>query len=80
MWMDVQGAERDVIRGASATLEKTRYVFTEYSDDELYEGQAGLSEILELLPQFRVVRCFSEDVLLQNIRLMGNSATEENRS
>lgn len=79
LWMDVQGAERDVIRGASATLAKTRYVFTEYSEDELYEGQVGLAEILRLLPQFRVVRCFSEDVLLQNVRLVENSAGEERR-
>jgi len=80
VWMDVQGAELDVIRGASSTLARTKYLFTEYSDEELYEGQVGFGEILRALPQFRVLRRFSEDVLLQNVELLGTSASGGERS
>ena len=30
IWVDVEGAERDVIQGAVETLKITRFVFTEY--------------------------------------------------
>ena len=71
VWADVQGAEGDVVRGGPATLRNTRYLYTEYSDDELYEGQATLAELLELLPDFRIVERWPEDVLLENQRLAG---------
>ena len=48
------------------TLQRTRYLYTEYSGDELYEGQATLAEILALLPDFRVLELWPEDVLLEN--------------
>lgn len=74
MWLDVQGAERDVFLGAAELLKRTRYVYTEYSDRELYEGQASLRDLLALLPGFEVVERYPEDVLLINRRL------EEGRS
>jgi hypothetical protein len=58
-----------MIRGGQRTLSRTRYLYTEYSDDELYEGQIGLRKILEMLPDFRVVELWQDDVLLQNTRL-----------
>jgi FkbM family methyltransferase len=66
IWADVQGAEGEMIRGGRHALENTRYLYTEYSDDELYEGQATLAEILELLPNWRVVELWEDDVLLAN--------------
>ncbi|KYH01507.1 FkbM family methyltransferase [Bradyrhizobium sp. DOA1] len=70
IWMDVQGAESDVIAGGGRTLSNTRYIYTEYSDRELYEGQLSLQAILELLPSFEVVRLYPRavegDVLLRN--------------
>ena len=69
IWADVQGAEGDMIRGGLRVLSRTRYLYTEWSDDELYEGQATLTEILRLLPDFRVVELWSDDVLLENTRL-----------
>ncbi|HLD55099.1 MAG TPA: FkbM family methyltransferase [Candidatus Nanoarchaeia archaeon] len=39
IWADVQGAERDLIVGGIKTLnDKTKYLYTEFSDEELYEG------------------------------------------
>jgi FkbM family methyltransferase len=69
IWADIQGAEAQMIRGARATLSRTRYLYTEYSDDELYEGQASLDEMLGLLPEFRVLELWPDDVLLENTRL-----------
>ncbi|MGY8684409.1 FkbM family methyltransferase [Bradyrhizobium sp. UFLA05-153] len=70
IWMDVQGAEADVIAGGGRTLSNTRFIYTEYSDRELYEGQLSLQAILELLPSFEVVtlypRAVEGDVLLRN--------------
>ena len=66
IWADIQGAEGEMIRGGRQTLARTRYLYTEYSDDELYEDQATLSDILELLPEFRIIELWSDDVLLEN--------------
>ena len=69
IWADIQGAEGEMIRGGRQSLARTRYLYTEYSDDELYEGQATLGDILEMLPAFRVVELWPEDVLLENTEL-----------
>lgn len=69
VWCDCQGAERNVIEGAREALKKTRYLYTEYSDEELYEGEIGLQEILDLLPNFVMLQDFGTDVLLKNRKL-----------
>nr|WP_192180199.1 FkbM family methyltransferase [Mesorhizobium amorphae] len=73
IWMDVQGAESDVIAGGRQTLSNTRFIYTEYSDHELYEGQLSLPAILDLLPSFELVtrypRGVEGDVLLRNTSL-----------
>nr|WP_281035189.1 FkbM family methyltransferase [Mesorhizobium tamadayense] len=73
IWMDVQGAESDVIAGGRQTLSNTRFIYTEYSDHELYEGQLSLQAILDLLPSFELVTRYAHgvegDVLLRNTSL-----------
>ncbi|MDW3094154.1 MAG: FkbM family methyltransferase [Gammaproteobacteria bacterium] len=66
IWADVQGAEIDVIKGGIETLKKTKYLYTEYSDDELYHGQATLEQMLEIIPFFIIERKYINDVLLRN--------------
>lgn len=68
IWADVQGAEVDLVTGGQETLRNTRYLFTEYSNTELYEGQINLDQLLQLLPDFHVVRLYENDVLLKNGR------------
>ncbi len=63
---DIQGAEAEMIRGGRAALARTRYLFTEYSDDQMYRDQPSLSEILAMLPTYRVVELWPDDVLLEN--------------
>ncbi|MBN2360981.1 MAG: FkbM family methyltransferase [Deltaproteobacteria bacterium] len=69
MWVDIQGAERDLILGAPETLRRTRFFYTEYSDVELYEGEASLAEIMELLPDFKLIKRWPGDALFRNKRL-----------
>jgi len=66
IWADIQGAEGEMIRGGRDLLSRTRYLYTEYSDDELYEGQATLKDICDMLPEFRVIELWPDEVLLQN--------------
>src|SRR6266545_307290 len=66
IWANVQGAEGDLARGGVEALRRTRYLFSEYSNDEMYEGQATLRELLACLPQFRVLELWPEHVLLEN--------------
>lgn len=66
LWADVQGAERQLIDGAKNTLLRTRYFYTEFSNDELYEGQISLRELLSILPNFRIETVWTTDVLLVN--------------
>ena len=66
IWADVQGAEAELISGAKATLKNTKYFYTEYNDLELYEGQETLKQLLEKLPNFKVVKRYRNDILLRN--------------
>lgn len=69
LWMDVQGAEAKVFAGGSEILKHTRYIYTEYSDDEMYEGQVPLSSLLSMLKTFSVIDVWPKEpsnVLLRN--------------
>lgn len=65
LWMDVQGAERDVIQGALKTINSTNLIYTEYSNRELYEGQPSFAELMALLPDFTVAERLPSDVLFK---------------
>lgn len=67
IWMDVQGAESNVIWGGRNALRNTRYLYTEYSNKELYQGQLSLKQLLKELVEFEVVIRYPDDVLLKNI-------------
>lgn len=69
IWADVQGAEKNLIKGATNTLSHTKYFYTEYEDDELYEGQVTLEEIKALLPNFKAIGYFGNNVLFKNTEM-----------
>lgn len=67
IWMDVQGAELNIINGMGDFKNKIRYIYTEYSDEELYEKQGTKKQITDLLGDNWVVLFdFGGDILLQN--------------
>ena len=49
LWIDVQGAELLVFKGAEEVLQKTEYIYVEVSEVPLYEGGAAYSELKKLL-------------------------------
>lgn len=69
LWVDIQGAERDMIAGGQKTLLRTRFMMIEAEPEhELYEGQALKPELLSLLPAWEVVKDFGYNLLLRNTR------------
>ncbi len=66
IWMDVQGAEVDVFSGAREMLPRISVIYTEYSNQELFAGQIKLAGIRRMLPTFRVIALYPDDVLLRN--------------
>ena len=63
IWADVQGAESDLVMGALKTLERTRFFYTEFSDQEWYEGQINFDTLCSLLPNFSILHKFENDAL-----------------
>ena len=67
IWMDVQGAELNIIKGMGEFKNNINYIYTEYSDEELYEGQGTKEQIIDLLgPNLNVIFDFGGDILLKN--------------
>lgn len=72
LWMDVQGAELDVIQGGQETLKKTKYLYSEYYNNEMYEGQVHWKEYKKQLPgTWQLLHDFGNDVLLENLSYKG---------
>lgn len=67
IWADIQGAEYNMILGAQDILKKTKYLYTEYSNKELYAGQKSLNQLKAALPgKWAIVNDFISDVLFVN--------------
>ncbi len=70
IWCDVQGAEDLVIQGGREALSRTKYFFTEYYDEEMYEGQIGAAEIHNRLPgDWELVHKWEADILFRNTNI-----------
>ncbi len=65
LWVDIQGAERDMIEGGTEALKRTRLIMIEAEECEMYEGQALKPELLAMLPDFEVVEDYGYNVLLK---------------
>lgn len=66
LWVDVQGAQRKVIAGATSTLRRTRYLYIECHPTPLYEGEPSFDQLCALLPDFVVVKRWTADVLFRH--------------
>lgn len=67
IWADIQGAEINLIRGGQKALKKTRYLYAEYSNGGLYQGDASLDKLLDALPEgWEIAEDFKGDVLFGN--------------
>ncbi len=74
LWMDVQGAEKEVIEGAENLLKNTKYIWTEYGEID-YEGAMNWKETKKKLGKnFKLVNYESffrnkGDMLFENRKL-----------
>lgn len=67
LWVDIQGAEDLFINGGLETLNtKVKYFYTEYNNEEVYQGNPNLDKIVSMLPNFSILHDFKTDVLLVN--------------
>jgi 2-O-methyltransferase len=65
-WIDVQGAERDVIEGMGLAIEGIKYIWIEFGEMQ-YEGSMSFTETVELMAS-------------KGFSLMGTSATNPVKS
>ena len=66
-WIDVQGAEAKVLRGAKETIRRVRHCYCEINQQPLYKGQPTLKEVHDLLPGFTLERqCAGDNFLFRN--------------
>ena len=66
LYVDVQGAEKDMILGGRQALSHTQYLFIETEDRVLYEGMAVKSELLAMLRDWKLIVDFGYNCLLEN--------------
>ena len=66
LWVDIQGAERNMIAGGQKALSHTRYVFMEAETVELYEGEALKADLIAALPGWTLLADFGSNILLRN--------------
>ena len=68
IWMDTQGAEGEIFKSGKNILKSTKYIYTEYSDNEWYEGQPKLQTLIDILGENWILKeKFETDVLFENI-------------
>jgi FkbM family methyltransferase len=66
LWVDIQGAERDMICGGQQALRRTRYLFLEVESSELYAGQALRDELIAILGSWEIAADLGQNMLFHN--------------
>jgi FkbM family methyltransferase len=63
LWIDTQGAELDVLKGAQKMLEKTKLIYLECSEENVYEDQAKYEDLVSYLNNFFLLKKYPNDLL-----------------
>jgi FkbM family methyltransferase len=66
LWVDIHGAEKDMIAHGQKALAKTGYLFIEFFNDRKYEGMATGEELKAMLPEWELMQTFPWNMLLRN--------------
>ena len=64
LYMDTQGSELEVLKGATSTLAAVDVVITEVTRNQMYEGAPSLAELTSFLN--------AHDFALNNVNFNGN--------
>jgi len=70
LWADVQGAEALMILGARKTLQRTRWLYTEFYDVPQYDRQPDLYGLYCFLPDFDLVGIYGDNALFKHRNLV----------
>jgi FkbM family methyltransferase len=62
-WIDVQGAQRDVIEGGRKTLDEIPYIYIELHYVPEYDGEPNFAELCALLPEHEPLVRYTENIL-----------------
>jgi len=66
LFVDIHGAEKDMIRFGQNALRRTRYLFVEAVDYRMYANAATRDELVAMLPGWNLLQIFPWNVLLEN--------------
>jgi FkbM family methyltransferase len=67
MWVDIQGSEYEMIKGAQQILRNTNWLFMEAMKSSRYYGQKPRRELLAALPGWKLIKDWPVDVLLKRV-------------
>lgn len=74
IWADMQGAEYEMIIGGQETLRNAKLLYMEYSDLELYKGQASLDKMIGALPgNWRLIHKFPRPRQFRGVPVFGDA-------
>lgn len=71
MWVDVEGAEGNLIQGGTELFKRLHYLYIEYNDNENYGGRITSNDILNLLLDYDLLYKGLNDMLLCNRKYNG---------
>ena len=74
MWVDVQGAQRKVLKGAWRTLNTTRFLYIECHQEPLTEDEPTPQELVHMLPGWEEIARWPTDLLLLNTRFSATTS------
>jgi len=74
IWADVNGAETKMLDGGKQTLDRTRYLFTEFGPENMGIWAEGITkeQIKARLPKFEEMFIHANNVLLKNTELVND--------
>lgn len=64
--LDVQGSEGMVVEGFKSMKDHIHYLYTEFENDEQYEGQPTLRKLRDMLPGWFLIGFYDNNVLFVN--------------
>ncbi len=66
LYVDIHGAERDMIDHGRAAISRTRYLFMEVFNRAVYQNMATRDQLLAMLPGWVLMQEFPWNLLLKN--------------
>ena len=72
IWSDLQGAEDKMIKGGINLLKNTHFLVLESITVEAYKGLWEIDKIINLLPDFKIIAEFKNEIHIHNVLYLEN--------